>query len=306
MLQASIRNPSGKVLSYATGMSVSGLFNDSNVARSDNGVASLVLDSQLNAAAQAKANDMATRNYWSHNTPEGNPPWVFVSAQDYSYQKLGENLAAGFSDEQAVINGWMVSAGHRANLLDPEFSDVGFGYANNPDYTSAGGGPMTIVVSFYGKPTVAAPQSSPPPAAAPTSQPPASNPQVKSDNAANAPSAADTSSSVAKEEASAKSPDKANPASTTTQTPSTNAKSLPTSRAKIAFARLPAAGLITSIVALGAFVAAGIWISRHGLKVRRALKHGEKFAFSHPLFDLGLFALAILSFLLSKTAGFIL
>ena len=90
-LQAAIKHPSGKVLDYAASMSTSGLLSSTNSTRSSSGISALSLNAKLNAAAQAKANDMASRNYWSHNTPEGNPPWVFVNAQGYSYQKLGEN-----------------------------------------------------------------------------------------------------------------------------------------------------------------------------------------------------------------------
>src|SRR5438132_3215953 len=86
----------------------------------------------------------------------------FCFKSGYLYQKLGENLAAGFSDEQSTVNGWMASPPHRENLLDSAFSDVGFGFANNPDYTSAGGGPMTIVVAFYGNPQVLAAQTAVP------------------------------------------------------------------------------------------------------------------------------------------------
>jgi hypothetical protein len=95
---------------------------------------------------------MAARDYWSHQTPQGNPPWVFAQAQGYTYQKLGENLATGFSGPQATIDGWMASTEHRNNMLDNAYSQVGFGYANNPNYTAAGGGPMTIIVAFYGQP----------------------------------------------------------------------------------------------------------------------------------------------------------
>src|SRR6185437_15166639 len=107
------------------------------------------------------------------------PPWIWVTAQGYSYQALAQNLAAGFSDEQSTINGWMASPPHKENLLNPIYSDVGFGYANNPDYTSAGGGPMTIVVAFYGKPQVlaaATSQAAPPAASTTPSQPPAATP----------------------------------------------------------------------------------------------------------------------------------
>src|SRR4051812_16245362 len=138
-LQSALQHPNSKVLAYASNMSIGGLLTDTNASRAANGIGDLQLNGKLNAAAQAKANDMATRNYWSHYTPDGNPPWVFVTAQGYGYQKLGENLATGFNDEQATINGWMASPPHRENLLDPAFSEVGFGFANSADYTAAGG-----------------------------------------------------------------------------------------------------------------------------------------------------------------------
>ena len=126
---------------------------DSNTARLADKESSLNLNPQLQAAAQAKADDMAQRNYWSHDTPEGNQPWIFVNAQGYSYQKLGENLAAGFSGPQSVVNAWMTSASQQQNLLDPAYSDAGFGVAYSPNYTSAGKGPMFVVVAFYGQPS---------------------------------------------------------------------------------------------------------------------------------------------------------
>jgi uncharacterized protein YkwD len=144
------------VLAYATSLSPQDLLNDTNQDRAANGKAPLKINSLLTKAAQAKANDMALRNYWSHNTPAGNPPWVFVTATNYQYDKLGENLAAGFSDSMTTINGWMASPEHKANMLDSAYSEVGFGFANNPNYTSTGNdGPMTIVVAFYGQPAVA-------------------------------------------------------------------------------------------------------------------------------------------------------
>ncbi len=142
----------GQVLSYASSMTVNNLLADTNNLRLQNQATSLKLNEKLDAAAQAKANDMASRNYWSHETPEGAQPWTFVKNQNYAYQKLGENLAAGFSNEQATVNGWMASLTHRQNLLDPAYSEVGFGIAQKANYTAAGNGPMTIVVAFYGQP----------------------------------------------------------------------------------------------------------------------------------------------------------
>ncbi len=152
-----IKNPSGSVLSYATSMQEQRLLEDTNAQRSQQHLSVLSLNPSLDAAAEAKAKDMAQRNYWSHNTPDGQEPWVFVTTQKYDYQKLGENLAAGFSDEKATVNGWMASQSHKDNLLDPAYTDVGFGIAQTSNYSAAGGGPMTIVVAFYGKPATGGP-----------------------------------------------------------------------------------------------------------------------------------------------------
>lgn len=146
------QKPGSAVLAYSVSMEPQKLLADTNSQRQQNQQAGLLLDDKLSAAAQAKANDMATRDYWSHKTPDGSPPWIFFSAKNYQYQKAGENLAAGFDTEQSVVNAWMASVSHRHNLLDPAYKDVGFGVANIANYKAVGGGPMTVVVAFYGTP----------------------------------------------------------------------------------------------------------------------------------------------------------
>lgn len=302
-LQAAMRPSHTRVLDYAASMTINGLLADSNSARASNGVASLHLNDKLDAAAQAQANDMAARNYWSHNTPEGNPPWVWVTAQGYSYQKLGQNLAAGFSDEQATINGWLASAPHRENLLDPAFTEVGFGSANNPDYTSAGGGPMTVVVAFYGKPPPAVPAPTPAPSTPASTTPAASSPTapttpLASTPATETPATANTNSAPAKKTTSKVQP-------TTTESSQGISLAYRTSRAQIAFAHLPQATFATGFAVFAAIAAAGLWISRHLLAFRRAFVYGESFVFQHPLMDVGLLTITAVSFLMTQTAGFI-
>ena len=305
-LQAAVSKHHSKVLDYATSMTLSGLLADSNTARAQNGIAALALNSQLDAAAQAQANDMAARNYWSHNTPEGQPPWIWVSAQGYSYQKLGQNLATGFSDEQSTIDGWMASPPHRENLLDPAFTDVGFGSANNPNYTSAGGGPMTIVVAFYGEPQSSAPAPSTVPAA-PVSSPPASPtsstpaPAASTPAAGASPTPAATTKTTSKSAASTVKPE-------TTDNTSNHGVTLAyrTSRAQIAFAHLPQSSFATSLAVLATFAAIGLWVSQHLLALRRVFVHGESFVIRHPLMEVGLLTIAAVSFMMSQTAGFIL
>ncbi len=243
-----IKHPRSSVLSYASSMQVNNLLAASNTERTRSHLPALALNEQLDKAAQAKAKDMAVRNYWSHDTPDGNQPWVFVADQNYIYQKLGENLATGFDSEQSTVNGWMASKSHKENLLDPSFSEVGFGTAQSPNYTAAGGGPMTIVVAFYAKPN-------------------------SEGRPVSAVKGAHTSNSV--------------------------------SVAQLAVAKLPVVGLATNLAIVLAAAALGVWLTRHFIRLRKALKKGEKFVFSHPLFDVSLIVIAALSYLLTRTAGLI-
>jgi hypothetical protein len=300
-LKAALQHPLGRVLSYSSSMTIGGLLADTNAQRSANGVGGLSLNDKLDAAAQAKADDMAARNYWSHYTPEGNPPWVFVSAQGYSYQKLGENLAAGFSDEQSAINGWMASPPHRENLLDPAFSNVGFGFANNPDYTSAGGGPMTIVVAYYGTPQVlSASTAAAPPAAA---KPAAS--QLAAQAPAAAVPAAETPAADSVSAASNGQTDTTKKAAATGTPKSQLAAPVTASHLQLAAPGNPLGPLATKlalILALGIILA---WANRHIRALHRFLVKGERYAILHPLTDLGFVIIAAMLFILSQTAGLI-
>lgn len=138
------------VLGYATDVSATQLLADTNTQRNLNDESSLALNSQLTQAAQNKANDMATRNYWSHNSPDGRTPWTFMNASGYQFAAAGENLAYGFNSSNDIMNGWMNSPEHRTNVLNKVFTQVGFGIANASNYQ--GHGPETVVVAMYGEP----------------------------------------------------------------------------------------------------------------------------------------------------------
>lgn len=144
-------NKNSGVLSYATKMSVQGLLDSTNEARAQNNENPLKINSKLTKAAQSKANDMSEKDYWSHDTPSGQAPWVFISKYHYTYQKAGENLAYGFSDPGEVLAGWLNSPSHRENVLDKSFQDVGFGFAKSSNFQKSG--PTTIVVAMYGTST---------------------------------------------------------------------------------------------------------------------------------------------------------
>lgn len=138
------------VLGYATNTSVNGLLIETNEERKQHELGELALSERLSKAAQAKAEDMASRDYWSHNTPDGNPPWNFIKAFGYSYASAGENLAYGFEGNDSTVAGWMGSTPHRINMLNGAYKDVGFGMANAENYQ--GTGEQTIIVALYGTP----------------------------------------------------------------------------------------------------------------------------------------------------------
>lgn len=141
------------VLSYKTDITDSSLLAETNTQRTASEQTALALNPKLSQAAQAKAQDMVSRNYWSHVTPDGQAPWAFIDQTGYTYQSAAENLAYGFNNSSETIKGWLNSPEHRANLLNNQYSEVGFGIVEAPNYM--GTGPETVVVALYGKPAAA-------------------------------------------------------------------------------------------------------------------------------------------------------
>jgi hypothetical protein len=121
-----------------------------NDERTKNGKAPLVLNTKLNDSALLKCDDMVKNNYWSHNDKNGVEPWRFIDQSGYSHGKVGENQAYGFTSESAVTTGWMNSEGHRNNLLDESFSEVGFGVCVSDNFINQG--KQLIVVQHFGQP----------------------------------------------------------------------------------------------------------------------------------------------------------
>ena len=132
-LAGPFKKPSG-VLSYATNTTDFGLLDATNKQRVENGLKPLKYNVTLDKAAQDKAADMAGKNYWAHNTPDGKEPWIFFDNAGYKYYKAAENLAYGFADSNTTVIGWMNSPSHRANVLDPDLVEVGFGIINVQNY----------------------------------------------------------------------------------------------------------------------------------------------------------------------------
>ncbi|QQS22807.1 hypothetical protein IPM19_04245 [bacterium] len=149
-----------------------------NSARVDAGMGELTTSGLLAKAAQNKADDMLARQYFSHNTPDGATPWSFIKAVGYKYTTAGENLAIDFTVAEDVQSAWMNSPGHRANILNKNFTQIGIGIAKGTYDNHQ----TTIVVQMFANPLNApvATQDKPTQvAAAPAPQPaPSSVPQA--------------------------------------------------------------------------------------------------------------------------------
>ena len=100
-----------------------------NAARRAAGRPPLAADPHLDTVAQEHAQDMLSRAYYDHDTPEGLTPRRRVEATGYLAHKVGENIAEGQFSVDEVMSGWLGSSGHRRNLLDSDFTDLGVGLA---------------------------------------------------------------------------------------------------------------------------------------------------------------------------------
>jgi uncharacterized protein YkwD len=98
-----------------------------NVERGRAGCGPLHVDARLGVAAQGHSEDMATRRYFSHTTPDGKSPWDRAKAAGYP-NPSAENIAMGYHTAADVVAGWMGSAGHRANIVNCASQAIGVGY----------------------------------------------------------------------------------------------------------------------------------------------------------------------------------
>jgi len=299
------------VLAFAANMNQADLYNATNAARTQNGLAPFTLSTKLSSAAQMKANDMIAKNYWSHVAPDGTQPWYWFEQAGYNYRNAGENLAYGFDTGYEVVDGWMNSPGHRANILG-SFYDVGFGYAQGENYQ---GGRNTVVVGLYGTSsstttTPPAPPATPtdpiPPSlnipvpsasSAPTQAPQSSNNPAPTPSPTTAPSTAPPSSAQAHEET---------PSTTTpsTSTPDASSSAVTTNKTEVSTPVIPSAvtvagqllrGSLPTIVITGLILlslVAASFIATHVALFRHSLAAGEQYVLHHPAIDMTVLAVA--------------
>ncbi|MCX6786499.1 MAG: CAP domain-containing protein [Candidatus Kaiserbacteria bacterium] len=126
-----------------------------NEDRAANNLSAVIENTQLTQAAQAAANDMASKGYFSHISPDGKDPWYWLNLVGYKYQYAGQNLAVNFTDSLNVESAWMTSPAHHANIVKPQYTQVGIGVASGMYQ----GKETAFVVQFFGSPTTVSSQS---------------------------------------------------------------------------------------------------------------------------------------------------
>jgi uncharacterized protein YkwD len=150
------------------------LENFANQTRQSLGLQPLVENPKLVKAAELKAANMVQNNYFAHTSPTGITPWHWFMQAGYNYKFAGENLAVGFFDSEEVYNAWLNSPSHKANILNPNYKEVGTAVVGG-----FGQSKTIIVVQDFGGPQASealATNSKPKPVAAPENKKPASNP----------------------------------------------------------------------------------------------------------------------------------
>ena len=105
-----------------------------NIERKKNGLKELKEDWQLTRVARYKSEDMRDKKYFSHTSPTYGSPFEMMRSFGITYRTAGENIARGYATPKAVVDGWMNSQGHRANILNSSFTHIGVGYAEDGRY----------------------------------------------------------------------------------------------------------------------------------------------------------------------------
>lgn len=134
------------ILGYATDITVERLSELVNKKRIEANLPPLTLSSQLSTAATQKAADMFTKDYWAHVSPTGVSPWTFITSSGYDYLYAGENLAKDFNTDKEVVEAWMNSPTHKANILKSEYTEIGLAVMNG----KLSGEETTLIVQHFG------------------------------------------------------------------------------------------------------------------------------------------------------------
>lgn len=136
------------VLGISSSVEVEQLIDLTNQQRQKEGLAPLKENSELDKAAQAKGENMFAENYWAHYSPSGKDPWGFIQGAGYKFSYAGENLARNFYTSSDVVNAWMASPSHKANIVNSHYEDIGIAVLEG----NLQGQKTVLVVQEFGTP----------------------------------------------------------------------------------------------------------------------------------------------------------
>lgn len=105
-----------------------------NEIRVRNGLKPLTANWELSRVARYKSRDMVDNRYFSHTSPVYGSPFQMIRNFGLTFRSAGENIAYGQRTPQAVVNAWMNSSGHRANILNASYTQIGVGYVASGHY----------------------------------------------------------------------------------------------------------------------------------------------------------------------------
>lgn len=117
-----------------------------NIERAKNSLPPLSENSNLDSAAEGKAANMFSENYWAHFAPSGKSPWDFILGSGYKFSVAGENLAKNFSSSSDVVTAWMNSPSHKENIVNSKYKDIGIAVEDG----EINGQKTTLVVQMFG------------------------------------------------------------------------------------------------------------------------------------------------------------
>ena len=104
-----------------------------NLKREENGIPNLIQQTQLTQAAKSHSEDMACANFFSHISPVFGDLDSRLDNQSYTFENIGETIAAGFESPEEVAGSWLESPSHRGILLSSDYSQIGVGFAKLDD-----------------------------------------------------------------------------------------------------------------------------------------------------------------------------
>ena len=129
-----IEHGDDKVEQSAPSTEAEAVLNLVNNERAKAGLKPLKMSEELRSIANLKAKDMAEKNYFSHTSPTYGSPFDMLQQFGVHYSAAGENIAAGQKTPQEVMNAWLNSSGHRANILNANFDTLGVGVYHGGAY----------------------------------------------------------------------------------------------------------------------------------------------------------------------------